>query len=656
MGAVLIAAPALAGQDKPAVPTTQQLFQDAAAAATGDPARAVALFTQLEGRVAKNPRSLAIVRVRKGLALIDAQRTDEARLYLEQGVPALPKDDPTLAEYRFSGAMALARIAMADLDYDAALRHFSAAQADAAMPTDQIRVLTGKAQVATFIDPAQALLDIVAAEALLAADPAFPKEVAAQAAAIKGRVLLNLGRFAEAQTVLAKAVKGQGGLTLKVSYDDLVARSDASIAAMLAGHRDAARNYLVYTGAGRMEKQDFTLGADMTLPPCGEDGIAPDDVAVVEFGIEDDGSVSYAKPVYGSRAGGMALVFARAVAQWSWRAEDVKNIPALFRLVTRLELRCSTGEGGPSILAEANAALNQWLDERRFGSAGVADVGASDAGRGEAAARLAMIARAEQIRQASGDASMALLPVALKIIANPASTGDDLARYGPLVLRLADSGQPPALARLGIDSILEEAAHRRYRKRKEQTAYELVEDRYRADPMALAIVRLHGYDEMNPGLKARNGAILDRIIDDPALPKDHMLKAAALVRRANLRAAARDMAGAQQDYAATGLTEQQCSIVDAAPRVRSSSTSSADYPMDMVSVGVEGWTRIQFDITADGSTVRQRPVVSYPAMIFGKNGQTIVARTKFEPTYRPGGSAGCSGGFRSITFRMPGAN
>ena len=61
-------------------------------------------------------------------------------------------------------------------------------------------------------------------------------------------------------------------------------------AALLAGHRDKAQQYLLYTGAGRMEKQDFGLGADMALPICGEDGIKPDDMAVVEFGI--------AEPVY----------------------------------------------------------------------------------------------------------------------------------------------------------------------------------------------------------------------------------------------------------------------------------------------------------------------------------------------------------------------
>jgi hypothetical protein len=71
----------------------------------------------------------------------------------------------------------------------------------------------------------------------------------------------------------------------------------------------------------------------------------------------------------------------------------------------------------------------------------------------------------------------------------------------------------------------------------------------------------------------------------------------------------------------------------------------------MVSVGVEGWTRVQFDIAADGTTRNQRAVITYPPMIFGTNGTKIVTRAKYEQSYRPDGGLGCGGNMQGVTFR-----
>ncbi len=261
------AAPA-APAPAPATGTIQQLFeQSTQATEAADYPRALEILTALEGRVVRNPRSLAIVRVRKAMVLAELSRWAEARDLLNQAAPALPRDDTSLSTDRYRAAYTLGRVSMGDLDYVGALAHFSAALAEAEGPAARIQALLGQAQAGTFVDPAEALKAAEAANAIAVADPKmFDKASLAHIDLIRGRALLNLGQFDPAEKLFARAVKQQGGLTTRVDFNDLVTRSDASIAAMLAGHRDTARNYLVYTGAGRMPQQDFTQGADMTLP------------------------------------------------------------------------------------------------------------------------------------------------------------------------------------------------------------------------------------------------------------------------------------------------------------------------------------------------------------------------------------------------------
>jgi tetratricopeptide (TPR) repeat protein len=642
-GLLLLPLGGLQAQNPPtaAPPTVQQLFEKATQAeAADDTAAALAALDALESRVGKNARSLAIVRVRKGMALARTGRSDEARDYLARGLAGLPADDPSLREDRMVGADKAADLALTDLDYSAAAHFYEMLRKEASQPGERLRALMGLAQANMFIDPAAALGNVVEAERINAAGPALPKDQLALIAQVKGRALLNLGRFAEAETVLAQAVKGQGGLSLKVDYNDLAMRSDASIAALLAGHQDKAREYLVYTGAGRLPEQDFTSGADMPLPPCGVDGVEPQDRAVVAFGIGDDGTVVYAQPVYGSKPGALAVNFAQAVREWTWKAQDVQKIPPLFRLSTRLELRCSTEGEGPSIGRPAVAALNEWLSDI---GAGVID------GRGVALAQL--IGRYDEMWAQAPDAP-GLLAQGLIILSNPALTGSEWARFAPLVSAQADRRAPPPLARLAIEASIWTAEQRARRSnRSKGVQYPLVEARYASDPEARNIYRLLRYDALKSGEKKREAALLDQVIDDPAVEKDSPLKAGALVRRANLRASTGDMAGAQADFQRTGLNDAQCSLVDAKPALQSASTSSADYPTDMFAVGIEGWTRIQFDIGADGRTLNQRAVISYPPMAFDRNGEKILARARYEQSFRPGGHLGCGGNQATIHFK-----
>jgi len=164
---------------------------------------------------------------------------------------------------------------------------------------------------------------------------------------------------------------------------------------------------------------------------------------------------------------------------------------------------------------------------------------------------------------------------------------------------------------------------------------------------------LLNYDRPQSRRRRRDPAILDGIIADSRLAQDDPLRVAALMRRASVRAAAKDFAGARADYQATGLTEQQCSIVDAQSMLRGVNVSSNDYPTDMVRLGIEGWTRVQHDVSADGKVLNARVIAAYPPIVFSPNGVALMSRAKYEQTYRPDGALGCGGSVGTIHFVNP---
>jgi tetratricopeptide (TPR) repeat protein len=327
-----LAAAALAAPLPAAEPATvQQQFDQASEALFAERwQEALAGFDALEKRLARNPASLAVVRVRKGEALLRLNRLAEAKQALELGLPALPEGDASLRDDRASALLALGAIAERALDYRLANRHYRAAQASADTPVLQGRAFDGVIDTGTFVDPATALADADRGLAWYAAQKGLPKEVQGDLLALKGRVLLNLGRFDEAHSLLRDGMKKLGGLTTKVTQSDVIARSDLAIAALLAGKEAQAREYLAYTGAGRIAEQ-LIPGMEMNVPKCGENGLSPSDVGVVEFAIAEDGTVARVSPVYASgggeksaglRAGGGGLVLVRR-----GRAEDPGLLP-----------------------------------------------------------------------------------------------------------------------------------------------------------------------------------------------------------------------------------------------------------------------------------------------------------------------------------------
>ena len=345
MTAEIVALLLAAAQVTPPAPsaTTQALF-DSATAATEDErcAEAVAGFEAIEQRpaITRSANVSAVVKLRKGRCLVRLDRFAEATAALNDGLAVLRIDDPTYRNDVIQAHDALGRMAFLGYDYPRARGEFETVRG-ATPEAERLDVLLWLARVTMFDDSGEALA--YAEQALALLPPAKGSDERKGAAAVHtlhARALLNHGQAPAAYKELTQALADQGGLKLRVGYADIVTRSDLAIAALLSNKPDDARQYLAYTGAGHSDKAPFGVAAATELPACGgpDDGL-PEDTAIVEFGVRDDGSTSHVVPVYASRPGRWVLNYARAVANWSWRQADVATLTPFFRALTRVELR-----------------------------------------------------------------------------------------------------------------------------------------------------------------------------------------------------------------------------------------------------------------------------------------------------------------------------
>jgi tetratricopeptide (TPR) repeat protein len=335
--AMLVAVSTASGQSSQ--PTVQQQF-DAASSALGDEnwAEALRLYEALENRIRRNPRTLAVVRVRKAEALARLRRFAEADEAVRLGLPSLSADDPTLREDRLRAFRTSGTIAELSLDFAEAARRYRAGM-DIEGPIDQRLALhRGLIQNLIFSDRDAALPAADEALRIVGATP-DNRRLRGQFKTLRGRALLNLGRNAEARTELLQAVSLLGGMTARVDAADIVARSDLALAALFLGDEATARRYLAMTGAGRFRTGALDPHWDNRPPPCGN-GLRPEDVAVIEFALALDGSVLHASPVYATTTLA-AREMSRAVQSWYFQPEQLASLHVLFRGLSRVELRCS---------------------------------------------------------------------------------------------------------------------------------------------------------------------------------------------------------------------------------------------------------------------------------------------------------------------------
>ncbi len=629
----------------PPAPQSAQARFDAAslAAAEGRCSEAVRGFATLTG--SRNPLLAATVDVRNGRCLVELGRVDEGKAAIARGLPVLVAKGEAFTGDVYDAHLTLGRAAQRGFDYDTAAREYRTA-VELVKGGARIPVLLRLAQVTMFDRDGRALAAAEEARTLALAEPDLGKKNLAAVQTVHARVLLNEGRTREAYAELKDSLAKQGGLTSRVGASDITTRSDLAIAALKNKDRDNARLYLAYTGAGRMRDTPFTTAAAMNPPACGEGGLLPEDEAIVEFSLESDGHVAGVAPIYTNGGRAKALAFARAVADWSWRAEDAAKIPPLFRYTTRVELRCVKADGAPGTMRPLAEAFDAWL----------ADKGAGTPAWDERPAALALpMQRAALAAATAKRDAAAQLQAALALGGNPVVDGKEKPAFYATARAAAASLSPPVPARtfVAIAAPEDDDEHGDARRTRLRTL--LAQPDVARDPLSAATLRLLiAQPDYRKGPPADAGALLAAVSGDAALPARHPLKIAALLAEANVLAAKGDLPGARAVFDRTGLTAEQCATIGVQPAVQRMSAGASDFPMEAQRLGFEGWVRTAFDIAADGRTVAPRAVIAYPPFIFDEAANGIIRGARFSSTFRPEGALACSGQQQSVRFLLPG--
>ncbi|VVS98734.1 conserved exported hypothetical protein [Sphingomonas sp. EC-HK361] len=642
-----------AGQAAPAPATgapmtLQQRFDAASAAAeAGNCSDAVKQFEAIEttGAARRSPLVGAAIAVRKGNCLIGTDRSNEGEAAIRRGLPALEARGADFAGDVRDARLGLAAAAQLRFDYAAAATEYETAL-KLSTGAARMRPLLALSRLRMFDHDGRALAEAEEARTLVTTVPGYTKKDIATVQTQYARVLLNEGRKKDAYDTLKDSLKKQGGLGTRVGLADIATRSDLAIAALQNGDKDAAREYLAYTGAGRMKDGPFGQAVSMDAPVCGADtGLKPDDMAIVEFSLAEDGHVTAVTPIYTPGNRQVALAFARAVAGWSWRAEDAAKVPALFRYATRVEMRCAKTGDRPSIDAPLKQAFGDWLREAGAGEPAWADLSEASA---------LPVQRAALDRATAAGNRAATLQAIAALVDNAVLKGDQRAPLAARAVDLAAAMKAPvpvrtylAMTRARIDA--DSAKGMRAGMRALLAQPDVAADPLSAGTLRLLIAR-PDYREAPP---ADAQTLLDAVIDSPGLPQRHPLKVNAMLQEANLLAAKGDLPGARAVFDRTGLNAEQCAMIGLTPAMRRSGASSSDYPMEAVRMGFEGWVKTEFDVAADGSTIAPRAIVAYPPFVFDEAATGIIRDARFTSSFRPTGSVACAGSRRAIVFRLP---
>lgn len=642
--------------------TLQQDFDAAQALLdAGKVAEARDAFTALLTRFPANAsgRSSNLVRLRLGSALASLDDPEAAEPYLRAAVAALTR--PEDRDEKAYALLRLAGLAEAGGRIDTAARRYRELLASGAMAPDSYEQITLRAALARTLiwsapDEARRLVDDLLA---LPPERLARGDTRALVEALRARVDLNNGQPELARRRLQAAADLAGGATtMRINVSDIRVRGDLLIASHLAGKPADTAKYVAWSGAGYLLKAGLAAPGDRNLPGCApQTSLAPDAVAVIEFAVETSGKVRSVSPIYasvgsGRRDGddtGPESLFVQAVRSWSWRPDEVAKAEPIWRQAIRMEIRCQTGRGGSD---PVDAGLRRreidWFAREKLtppmaqpGSDAVALVSL----RRELAAREA----------AQGAMSAALIPILLAIGDNGAATlaeqraarrrrlhllqlaGAPSAVTGLLELDLALDGynrvaRPPG-------SVVEAVAALVPR-------FDAAGDAHLALLARLRLAELH-QASARPGVAA---TLLAEIVAAPEtiLPAGDPIRTAALLRRADVAAQQRDLATATAAIAATGLTAEQCALVDVRPSPLNNRIAMRDFSALATRYASSGYIAVGHDIDVSGQPVNVRTLWAIPPFLFDADTEAAVAKFRFQPVFRPGSTSGCTGSIQPV--------
>lgn len=646
----LVLALLLAGQSaaQATPPTTQQLFDQATTAADeGKCAEAIPLFDKLEAnaRLMRNEVARAAIDVRKGTCLIKLGQAEQGEPALRRGLAVLGAKSSEFAEEVRRSHLILGHLEANRFDYSAAATAYKRAL-EGATGKERLQPLMSLSQVLVFDRDGEALRFANEARAIALSDTTLSKRDIAAVQTQVARVLLNEGREKEAYAELKDSLRKQGGLDTSVDMFDLSTRSDLAIAASLNGDKEAARKYLAYTGAGRFKDSPFARARSMQPPLCGgATGLKPDDYAIVEFSLAEDGHIQRATPIYSTGGRSAAIAFASAVADWSWSPEVAKAIPPLFRFMTRIEIRCTTAGERPALTLPLAEAYASWIKDQTKTQAGWHD---------QPDAKAAPLQRAAIAQSRANNDRASLLSALVGLGGNSVLGDAERRELLNEATSLAEAMGAPASARSHIAIAYFTAKSKDGRQLREALRTFLARPDVVADPLSAATARLliaaPGF-RVGPASDAE--PLLKAVATTPQLPDGHPLKVAALLEQANQFAAKGNLEGARAMFDQTGLTAEQCAFIGLQPAMRRIGASSDDYPTDAVQMGFEGWVRTEFDVATDGTTIQPRVLTAYPPFVFNEAGAKISKGMRYTTSYRPAEGVACTARQESLAFRLP---
>jgi len=629
----------------------QQQFDSASTEATaGNCQSAVSKFEVLESNPNIKPGSLpaAAIAVRKGVCVSKLGATPDETA-IKNGLVVLAQAGKDFDIDVAEGWTVLGSVAFARYDYAGATAAYKRALAYT-KGNVRLHTLARLAKSTAFDGDVASLSYANEGLKILSTDPKPNKESLATFRTLLGRALLNRGDTQAAYTELKEALKLSGGLTSRTTLSEVSMRSDLAMAAMLVGRKDDARRYLAYTGAGRIEKSPFTTALSMNPPICGEEtGLRPDDIAVVEFGIAEDGTVTSAHTVYSRGGPDVAAAFGKAVSEWYWKPDDVAAIPQFYRLVTRVELRCSNVLGnGPGIMGPLRERFRTWaasqlltltLSERDNPSSlnqALQKHAEASAERGDLRGQLAALAWLSDAKISSSQERVTMADKALAL-AHETPVPQEVVNWLHIVRLKASQGDKRRLSGRDLDALVELSHDKN-----------ISEDALAADTLRLIAARGSGPTKLKEA-----PTLLKMIAEDNRLPPTHPLRQLAWLDLAGNAAADNNRVGAQNYFEKTGLTEEQCALLGEAPTLKRTNANSADYPMEALRMGFEGWVRTEYDIKTDGKTMNARPLVAYPPLIFVDAATGMAGDLRYDVSYRPESNLACSAKRDNFVFRIP---
>lgn len=643
--------PTAADVPPPSPRTLQQDFDEASAAASaGNCQSAIPKFEALERSNKVKPGSLpaAAIAVRKGICTIRLEPVDADEPAIQAGLSILDKAGSSFDIDIADGWTALGDAAFWRYDYAGAANAYKNALARQ-KGESRLPALAKLAKAAAFDGNTESLAAADEAIKIISAAPKPSKDALAAYHTLHARALLNQGNAEEAYKELKMALSLSGGLTNRTTLNEVSLRGDLAMAAMLVNKKDDARLYLAYTGAGRIEKSSFNRAVSMNPPLCGDEtGLRPEDVAVVEFSIADNGTVSSAQTVYSRGGPTVAAAFGRAVSEWYWKPEDIASIPAFYRVLTRVELRCSNIlDSGPGVMGPLRERFLSWATPLLPLTA-TAHVGDT---------------RLREILHQYVDGSTRSQDDAVRVAAlgwlayaDPVSAQKRVAMADDALTLASKISVPQEVVTwLRIIWLKASAEEKRYANSEDlKAALALADDPAIAnDALAADTLRLlAARGRMTTKLKEAP-TLLAKVAQDDRLPPHHPLRQLAWLDLAGKAAADGNRAAAQDDFNHTGLTDEQCALLGEAPALKRSNVGSNDYPTDALMMGFEGWVQTEYDIRTDGKTTSVRPIIAYPPLIFVDAATGMAKGLQYDVSFRPGSSLACSASHQTFNFNIP---